>query len=166
MERPDPAAVRRRARRIRRKSQDPEQSGRRLLRKVWLGMAVLLVAAAVQAWMSDFVTLEGRWTVYTATCSDGAMPCRRPDKPGAKIRFTPRKNTGALEYRVLEARERTGSLNACSVVDARNWSCPPSVAAAASMPASVLDGHATPNDSLPYAIVSKSRWMMLHVGWR
>jgi len=165
MERPDPAAVRRRARRIRRHSQEPELLGRRLLGKIWIAMAVMLVLAGVQAWMSDFVTMEGHWTVYTGICSDGAVPCRSADRVGPRIRFQAHKQTGAVEYRLLGSGHREGILSACSVVDARNWSCPASAAAAAHLPPSVLDGHATPNDLLPYAIVSKPRWLLLRLGW-
>ena len=76
------------------------------------------------------------------------------------------RKTGSVDYRLLGEDGRNGRLGACSVVDARNWSCPPSAAAAQRLPPSVLDGHATPTDALPYAIVSKPRWLLLHVGWR
>jgi len=140
--------------------------GRRLLGKIWIAMAVLLVLAAVQAWMSDFVTMEGRWTVYTGICSDGAVPCRSADRAGPRIRFQAHKQRSAVEYRLLGPDRREGMLSACSIVDARNWSCPPSAAAAAHMPPSVLDGRATPSDLLPYAIVSKPRWLWLRIGAR
>jgi len=166
MERPDPAAVRRRARRIRRHSREPELMGRRLLGKIWIGMGVLLALAAVQAWMSDFVTMEGRWTVYTATCSDGAVPCRSADGAGPRIRFQAHKSTGAVEYRLQGTPAREGVLSGCSVVDARNWSCPPSAAAAARVPRSLVDGHATSTEPLPYAIVSKPRWWLLRLSAR
>ena len=166
MERPDPAAVRRRARRIRRQSREPELLGRRLLGKIWIAMGVLLGLAALQAWLSDFLTMEGRWTVYTASCSDGAVPCRSADRAGPRIRFQAHKDTGAVQYRLMGTPARDGVLSGCSIVDARNWSCPTSEAAAARVPPSILDGHATPTEHLPYAIVSKPRWWLLRIATR
>jgi hypothetical protein len=158
---PSPAEIRRRARRIRRQSTNPEVAGRRVLARVWIALAVLFGLAAVQAWLADFLTMEHTWTLYTARCADAG--CRRLDGPGDRIRFHVEPASGSVSHRVLRRDGATGVMTGCNVLDARHWSCPAALAASAAVPSDVVDGQATHTSALPYAVVSKFHWLWLHV---
>jgi hypothetical protein len=140
---------------------NPEVAGRRILGRIWIALGVLFGLAAVQGWLADFLTMEHTWTLYTARCADAG--CHRLAGPGDRIRFHVEPTSGSVSHRVLGRDGSSGVMTGCSVLNARHWSCPVALAASAGVPSGVVDGHATHTDALPYAVVSKLRWLWLHV---
>ena len=132
---------------------------------IWI--AVLSVFG-VLGWMSDFVTLQGERTIYTAECPGGSWngtSCPAGVVAGKRFRFRAlRVHREVLFWTVGAPQEASGKFSDCEISDGRNWACKNAVldgqtitrAMAHGKP--VQDGQAT-----PYHQVAKWYWLFLNL---
>jgi hypothetical protein len=132
---------------------------------------VVVLLLAVWVWMSDFVTLQGERTIYTAACIGGEWKgdtCNGRLVPGERYRFRAlRAHREVLFWTAGATAERVGRFSQCDIHDGRNWSCSPSPEGAGSITLQMEHGRAV-HDPLgrtrPFHAIEKWRWMLLRWG--
>lgn len=96
-------------------------------RRVSVIFLTFFVALAFASWMTDFVTLEGEWTIYTAVCDGGdwvGSSCTGHLVPGARYRFRTLRAHREVLFWTAGDRGESGRFINCQIRDQRNWSCP------------------------------------------
>lgn len=90
--------------------------------------AVLLaLGVAFVMWATDFVTMQGEWTVYTADCVGGqwqGATCTGKLKAADRYRFRVLKVHREVLFWTLYDTGASGRFLDCDVQDGRTWSCP------------------------------------------
>ena len=97
------------------------------LRLLTISAFVALVALLFAIWVTDFVTVSGEWTIYTARCDGGSWQgdvCGGTLKPGERHRFRALKAHREVLYWVVNEQGESGRYLRCEVKDGRNWTCP------------------------------------------
>jgi hypothetical protein len=97
--------------------------------RIWgiILLATSIVILALLIWSSDFITLQGERTVYTAACDGGSWQgeqCTGNLLAGERFRFRALKaHREVLFWTVGSSTEASGKFNDCNIQDGRNWSC-------------------------------------------
>jgi hypothetical protein len=133
---------------------------------------VLTATAAVAfvMWASDFVTLQGERTIYTAQCHDGTWirrSCSGRLAAGPRYRFRALRAHGEVLFCTAGERKPSGRFTECEIVDGRNWHCAPSADASGSIASEMRHGKAVHDGSgatKPFHAVAKWRWLLLRWG--
>ena len=85
------------------------------------------LAVAFFMWATDFVTLQGEWTIYTADCVDGTWQgaeCSGKLKASDRYRFRVLKAHREVLFWTLYDTGESGRFTNCDVQDGRTWTCP------------------------------------------
>lgn len=140
------------------------RSSRQLVALV-LGLLVL----AAWSWLSDFVTIQGESTIYTAECR-GAWQggtCAGELAAGPRYRFRALPRRGEVLFWTLGRPEPSGRFTQCVVQDGRNWTCPPGADAGRTITLSLVQGraaHDATGKAMPFRAIAKWRWLLLRWG--
>ena len=97
------------------------------MKRVRLLVVLLLTVLVVAGWASDFVTLQGERTIYTAACEDGEWQegrCTGRMVAGNRYRYHASKERSEVVLHVVGSSAPAGRLSNCEVRDGRNWTCP------------------------------------------
>ncbi|MCE9660748.1 MAG: hypothetical protein K8R60_19645 [Burkholderiales bacterium] len=137
------------------------------MRRVWLLVVLMLTFLVVAAWASDFVTLQGERTIYTAECEGGQWQdsrCTGRMVAGKRYRYHASKERGEVVLQVVGSSAPAGRLSNCDIRDGRNWVCPPAESPARSWTLRMEHGAPVARQDLPTRSdrqVSKWRWHLL-----
>jgi hypothetical protein len=142
--------------------------------RVWAFVLALVAALGFAAWASDFVTMQGERTVYTAECADGSWDgdrCSGRVKAGTRYRSRALKPHNEVIFWTVGSKEPSGKFNDCQIQDGRNWICKACAEASRSITRQMADGRpvpiadATTGAVRPLRAVSKWRWLLLQRGY-
>jgi hypothetical protein len=121
--------------------------------------AVVVVIASIFMWATDFVTLQGEWTIYTADCVDGqwqGSTCSGHMTAGERYRFRVLKaHREVLFWTIGDDRNESGRFLNCVVQDGRTWTCPGAANAAQTITRRMTLG--VPHDEKADGILSVHR---------
>jgi len=139
--------------------------------KVWAFLIALFIALGFAAWASDFITLQGERTIYTADCDSGKWQgdrCSGKVKAGERYRYRALKPHNEVIFWTVGSNEPSGKFNDCTIQDGRNWAC--KVCADASRSITLEMAHGKPvvtaaAPTRPFRAVSKWRWLLLQRGY-
>jgi hypothetical protein len=134
---------------------------------VWI-LVVTLVG--LTAWLSDFITLQGERTIYTADCPGGDWTggtCSGHVVAGKRYRFRALpSHREVLYWSVASPLVPSGRFADCRIADGRNWACPADPKQAPTITHSMAQGKPVPDtgpNAVPYHQVPKWRWLYLRV---
>jgi hypothetical protein len=140
--------------------------------RVWAFVIALVVALGFAAWASDFVTVQGERTVYTAECVDGSWQgdrCSGKVTAGTRYRYRALKPHNEVIFWKVGSSEPSGKFDNCKIQDGRNWVCKVSADAARSITLQMVHGKAVATagaaPTKPFRAVSKWRWLLLQRGY-
>ena len=138
--------------------------------RVWAFVIALVAALAFAAWASDFVTMQGERTVYTAECAGGWQGdrCTGQVTAGKRYRYRALKPHGEVIFWTVGTSEPSGKFSDCKIQDGRNWVCQVCADASRSITLQMTNGKPVADASavtLPYRAVSKWRWLLLQRGY-
>lgn len=143
-------------------------------RRRWLGITVALalaIALVAATWLTDFVTLQGEWTIYTATCKGGqwqGTTCTGHLEASERFRFRALKaHREVLFWTVGDTRQESGRYTQCDITDGRTWSCPRNDHAARTITTGMKHGIPMADRDaghLPFHRVAKWKWEALKRG--
>jgi hypothetical protein len=134
-----------------------------------VGVVVVLLLIAMM-WLSDFVTLQGELTVYTANCDGGQWAgarCTGKLAAGPRYRFRALRIHEEVLFWTAGARENSAKFSNCSIQNGRNWTCPANADAMSTITLQIEHGHAvhdTSGKTRPFHAVEKWRWLLLRAG--
>lgn len=146
-------------------------SPRRWRRAVFIGLAFVVAILAFAMWATDFLTMEGEWTIYTASCRDGTWQgarCTGHLEASERFRFRSLKaHHEVLFWTVGATSGESGRYTQCDIRDGRNWSCPVNDHAPRTITHQLVrglpdDGAGDPHQ--PYHRVAKWKWEALRHG--
>jgi hypothetical protein len=139
--------------------------------RTWLAVIAILALAAVMAWASDAITLQGERTVYTVDCRQGVWQgatCTGKLAAGARYRFRAlRAHDEVVFWTVGATDEPSGKLTGCKIDDGRNWTCPPGAEAGRTITLQMARGAPVPDASghaRPFHAIAKWRWWLVKAG--
>ena len=140
--------------------------------RVWAFVIAVLAALGVAAWASDFVTMQGERTIYTAECRNGDWAgdrCAGALVAGHRYRYRALTPHSEVIFWTLGTSEPSGKFGECTIKDGRNWICKPNADAPRSITLQMVEGMpiAGPPGAVtkPFRPVSKLRWILLQRGW-
>ena len=83
--------------------------------RVWAFVIALVAALAFAAWASDFVTMQGERTVYTAECASGWQGdrCSGEVTAGKRYRYRALKPHGEVIFWTVGTSEPSGQVSDC-----------------------------------------------------
>jgi hypothetical protein len=131
---------------------------------------IVAIMVGVFVWGTDFITLQGEWTVYTAECRQGSWDgnrCTGRLEASDRYRFRALRRHKEVFFWVVGSTEPSGRLAPCEVENRANWTCkangdsPRSITLAMSKGRPVADPAA---GTRPSHAVSKFKWMLLKYG--
>jgi hypothetical protein len=140
------------------------------MRNAVIGMVVLVLLLALAAWTTDFVTLQGERTVFTADCAAGSWQgerCTGELRAGKRYRFRALRAHGEVIFWTAGAAESSGKLSGCQIANGRHWRCPPNGTESATVTLQMEAGQPVVDPrvrTLPFHPVSKWRWYLLSWG--
>jgi hypothetical protein len=141
---------------------------RKLSASAWfLGAALLL---AFWMWMSDFITIQGERTIYTADCRGGTwrgLSCTGTLVAANRYRFRALPPHNEVLFWTAGSREPSGRFGSCVIRDGRNWACPPNAEAQRTIALAIAHGqavHDTTGKTQPFHAIGKWRWLLLRWG--
>ena len=133
----------------------------------------MLVAAGLVAgvaWLTDFVTLTGEWTIYTASCTAGRWEGRRcTGKMGAGDRYRFRALPAHREvlFWLVGSPEPSGKFTECSIHNGRSWTCKASPDASRTITLALDRGKPVRDDTgavRSFHALAKWRWLLANAG--
>jgi hypothetical protein len=133
-------------------------------------LLLLVALIGVSAWATDFVTLEGEWTVYTVECRQGAWSgdrCAGTLVAGVRYRFRALKGHGEVLFWIVGSKEPSGRFAQCEIENRQNWTCKANADSPRSITMAMSQGHPVPDPSAntrPFHAVSKLKWLLLRYG--
>jgi hypothetical protein len=147
-----------------------ERKNGRWHRLVYLISLLFLLAIACVAWMTDFVTLKGEWTIYTAACEHGdwlGPTCTGSLVASKRYRFRALKAHGEVFFWTAGERSASGRYVDCDIRDGRDWTCPPNSDAVRTITHEMDRGFPKPDPTVPtlgFHQIPKWKWEALRVG--
>jgi hypothetical protein len=140
--------------------------------RVWQ-LAFLLIVATIAGgflWITDFITLQGEWTVYTVACMQGEWSddqCTGKLAASARYRFRALKPHKEVFFWVVGSTEPSGRYTQCEIKNRENWTCKANADSARTITLAMVGGHPVPDldgNTRPFHAVSKVRWLLLKYG--
>jgi hypothetical protein len=139
------------------------------MRHAWGYFVTAFLALAAVNFLSDTITLDGRWTLYTARCDGGTWRdnrCTGRLVAAERHRFVADKVRAKVVFEVIGAGTSSGTLSSCTIEDGRNWACatvtpgtrPATRRLARGKPVGLVD---CPGNA---RLVSKRKWIFLRLG--
>ncbi len=141
------------------------------MKRSWLVILPILLAAAVAIWAADIVNLQGERTVYTAGCNEGKWEgdlCTGKLVAAERFRFRAlRVHREVFFWNVGVASDPSGKFTDCEISNGRNWVCKPEATGPKSITLSMARGKPVRDASgqtRPSHPVSKFTWTLLTYG--
>jgi hypothetical protein len=140
-----------------------------MLRK-WIITAACSGVLGVLVWASDFITLQGERTIYTAGCQDGVWKgdlCTGKLVAAERYRFRALKAHNEVLFWTVGSPGPSGKFTRCVVTNGRYWSCEASGEASAAVTREMRHGMPVSHpgeNTRPFHQISKFRWMLLRYG--
>lgn len=131
---------------------------------------VVFLVLATWAWFTDFVTIQGESTVYTANCDNGQWQgerCTGRLVPGERYRFRALPRRREVLFWTLGRDEPSGRFTQCQIQDGRNWICAPGPDALRTITTGLVRGRAIHDPSgatKGFHAIYKWRWILLQWG--
>ena len=138
--------------------------------RLWALALVALAALGFAAWASDFVTMQGERTIYTAECIGGEWQgarCTGQVGPGQRYRYRALRPHREVIFWTVGTSEPSGKFEDCTIQDGRNWICKVCPDARRSITLQMAQGQPIAGPEAvtrPFRAVSKWRWMLLRQG--
>lgn len=137
------------------------------MKRVWFSVVLVLTSLVVAAWASDFVTLQGERTIYTAQCEDGSWRegrCSGQMIAGNRYRYHASKERGEVVVQLVGSSVPARRFSNCVIRDGRNWTCPADDTVARSWTVQMKNGAPVAENSStgPDRRISKWRWHVLN----
>lgn len=129
-----------------------------------LGVSVVVGAAA---YATDFVTLQGERTVYTADCKQGVWKgdqCTGILVAGNRYRFRALKSHGEVLFWTSGVPGPIGKFTECEIANGRNWSCKPNADGSRAVAHAMVRGRPVLELGRAVHSISKPRWWLLKQG--
>ena len=138
-------------------------------RLFFVTFALLLTAVSIVVWATDFVTLEGEWTIYTAKCSGAwkQSECTGSMQSADRFKFRALKAHREVLFWTAGEEGESGRFLKCTIKDGRNWTCPPAPGAPPTITRRMTRGIPDPDtesDGLPFHRVPKWKWVAMKYG--
>ena len=139
------------------------------MHRIFIVAVVVVIAVLAGAWVTDFVTLQGEWTVYTATCEGGAWrdgACAGRQQAGPRYRFRALKVHREVLFWTAGEQGESGRFTGCTIQDGRNWACPPNEDAKKTITHQMVAGKPQPDvdfHALEFHRVPKWKWEWLNL---
>jgi hypothetical protein len=136
----------------------------------WIIAAACIGVLGFLAWASDFITLQGERTIYTAGCQDGVWEgdrCTGKLVAAERYRFRALKAHNEVLFWTVGSPVPSGKFTRCAVTNGRYWICEPNGDASATVTREIRHGKPVshPGDNTrPFHQISKFRWMLLQYG--
>ena len=140
-----------------------------MLRK-WIITAACIGVFGVLVWASDFITLQGERTIYTAGCQDGVWKgdlCTGKLVAAERYRFRALKAHNEVLFWIVGSPTPSGKFSHCVVTNGRYWSCEANGDASAAITREMRHGMPVSHpgeNTRPFHQISKFRWMLLRYG--
>lgn len=137
--------------------------------RLWALAIAALAVLGFAAWASDFITMQGERTVYTAECIGTwqGERCAGKVAAGHRYRYRALKPHGEVTFWTLGTSEPKGKFEDCTIQDGRNWICKICPDASRSITLQMAQGQPVAGPEAvtrPFRAVSKWRWMLLRQG--
>ena len=144
----------------------PDTPARKPVSYTAIGIIACLTFAAVvvYGWATDFITLEGEWTIYTAECRDGVWAgnrCSGHLHASKRYRFRALKAHEEVLFWTATERSKSGRYENCTILNGRTWTCPPQSDAELTITRQLVNGfpvRAPGETMIPFHQVSKLKW--------
>ena len=139
-------------------------------RRISLFILVLCIGLALVVWATDFVTLQGEWTVYTVACDGGPWRdnvCTGTVVHSKRYRFRALRAHSEVLFWTAGEKGRSGRYTDCTIQDGRDWSCTANADAALTITHRMVRGRPVPDSgvpTIPYHQVQKWKWELLRLG--
>jgi hypothetical protein len=137
------------------------------MRRAVIAVVVLVLLLALAMWSSDFITLQGERTVFTADCAAGTWKdehCTGQLRAGKRYRFRALKAHDEVIFWTSGAREASGKFSGCQIASGRHWRCPPNGTESTTVTLQ-MDAGAPVVDprfqTIAFHPISKWRWYLL-----
>jgi len=137
-----------------------------MIRTGLLLLGVSVVVGAV-AYATDFVTVQGERTVYTADCIQGVWKgkqCTGMLVAGNRYRFRALKSHGEVLFWTSGVPGPVGRFTECDIANGRNWSCKPNADSARTITHAMVRGRPILEPGRAVHSISKPRWWLLKEG--
>lgn len=140
----------------------------RLSLRFVLPLLLVAVLIGVFAWATDFVTLQGEWTVYTVECKQGTWNgdrCMGKLVAAERYRFRALKAHGEVLFWMVGSAEPSGRFTQCEIENRGNWTCKANADSPRSITLAMSKGRPVPDPAAnirSFHAVSKGRWLFLH----
>jgi len=131
---------------------------------------MVAIMFGVFIWGTDFITLQGEWTVYTVECKQGVWNndiCTGTLVASNRYRFRALKPHKEVLFWIVGSTEPSGHLAPCEIQNRGNWTCKATADSPRSITLAMLRGRPVPDPgatTLPFHAVSKFKWMRLRYG--
>ena len=118
-------------------------------------------------WATDFVTLQGEWTIYTAFCKKGTWEgasCTGSLAPSARYRFRALKAHREVLFWTAGESGESGRYTRCEIQDGRNWFCPATESPVRAITHRMIQGNPQPDSdagAIAFHRIPKWKWEML-----
>jgi hypothetical protein len=135
-----------------------------------LGLLLVAVLMGASAWITDFVTLQGEWTIYTVECKQGAWNgdlCTGKLVAAERYRFRALKAHSEVLFWVVGSTEPSGRFTQCEIENRENWSCKANADSPRSITLVMSKGRLVPDpgaNNRSFHAVPKVKWLLLHYG--
>ena len=127
----------------------------------------MLAPLAIGVWATDWVTLAGEWTIYTASCSGGEWQgdkCTGTRLAGPRHRFRALRAHSEVIFWTVGSTGGSGRLSPCTIENRRNWSCQPGPDSPRAVTLALDKGSCAKNPTWaggPVHVISKVTWYYL-----
>jgi hypothetical protein len=141
-------------------------SNRRIRVALLSALALAVLGLAAIAWLTDFFSLQGERTIYTADCAGGAWVgdiCSGAPHAGDRYTFRAFKDRREVTVKRLGSTDEEHRMTNCSVVSGRDWSCGADARSVKSVVYTMVHGQAAEPAQVSRSTrcVSKLRWLTL-----
>ena len=138
--------------------------------KVIVPALLIIAGLAATVWATDWITLEGERTIYTADCVAGSwtgLACSGSLVPGARHRFRASRVRGEVVHWIAGSTAPSGKMTQCEVKNRENWSCKVADPVAPAIGRTMTRGRLLPvagTAGEPVHAIAKWKWWAMHVG--
>jgi len=136
----------------------------------FVAFVIFATAFGVLLWSTDFITLQGEWTVYTVECRQGTWTgdkCTGKLAAAERYRFRALKPHKEVYFWIVGSAEPSGHFTQCEIENRENWACKANADSPKTITRAMVQGHPVPDpaaNTRPFHAVSKVKWLLLKFG--